>query len=87
MNELNLAAYSWVGFAVGGVIGALLLMTVFEWALVILSSLAGAALVSDGAGRPEHSLQMYLVALVVGLVVQGVQLQVKREPAKVEPRR
>ncbi len=73
VSMLNLAAapWPWVAFIVGGILGALLLGAAFEWALVGLSSLAGAMLVANAL---ELSSTMHLLVLV-GLFVLGVIIQ------------
>jgi len=73
VSMLNLAAapWAWVAFIVGGILGALLLGAAFEWALVGLSSLAGAMLVANAL---ELSSTMHLLVLV-GLFVLGVIIQ------------
>jgi hypothetical protein len=50
LTRLNLEKFTWVGFLVGGIVGTILMLAVFEWALVILSSLIGAAFLADGIG-------------------------------------
>src|SRR5437764_2897831 len=40
------ANYSGVVFVVGGIIGAILLLALFDWALIVLSSVVGAYLIS-----------------------------------------
>ncbi len=73
VSMLNLAAapWAWLAFIVGGILGALLLGAAFEWALVGLSSLAGAMLVANAL---ELSSTMHLLVLV-GLFVLGVIIQ------------
>src|SRR2546421_11613704 len=39
------AEYSTIVFVVGGLIGAILLLTLFDWALIVVSSLIGAHLI------------------------------------------
>ena len=64
--------YSWVAFLVGGLIGAILMAFVFDWALIIFSSIGGAHLI-------VHSLQLtqtmssalFVVLLFVGCVFQA----------------
>jgi hypothetical protein len=42
MLGLNQDAFSWIVYLIGGVIGALLVIVLFDWAIITLSSLAGA---------------------------------------------
>ncbi len=73
VSMLNLAAasWAWLAFIVGGILGALLLGAAFDWALVGLSSLAGAMLVANAL---ELSSTVHLLVLV-GLFVLGVIIQ------------
>jgi len=71
MLNLPAAPWAWIAFIVGGILGALLLGTAFEWALIGLSSLAGAMLVANALAL---SSTMYLLVLG-GLFVLGVIIQ------------
>ena len=69
-------ALTWILFLVGGVIGAVLAIMLFDWALIILSSLTGAMMVTEGlnmAGSPVGWL------VVAGLFVLGVIIQSRLE--------
>ena len=67
---------SWVVFIVGGIAGALLLSMVFDLALIILSSAAGAGLIADTL-MSAFSLQKLAVAIIflilfaIGIAVQS----------------
>jgi len=82
MPMLNLAAgpWAWVAFVVGGILGAVLLGAAFEWALIGLSSLAGAMLIANAL---DLSSTLHLLVLL-GLFAVGVVLQsaLKSGPAK-----
>jgi hypothetical protein len=71
---------AWILFFVGGIIGAVLAIMLFDWALIILSSLTGAMMVTEGlnlAGDPFGWL------LTAGLFVLGVIIQSRLErPAR-----
>jgi hypothetical protein len=63
---------TWLPFLIGGVIGALLVALLFDWALIFLSSLGGAALIANSVdAQPSVSLILLVVLLVVGVVVQS----------------
>lgn len=68
----------WIPFAVGGVLGALLLSFLFEWALIILSSLTGAYLISQSLNVSE-SLKLGLLIVLAGF---GMLVQVKAKRGK-----
>jgi hypothetical protein len=69
------SGYGLIPFVVGGVIGAALVAIIFNWALVILSSLAGAILVTQNL---PISLQIqgliFVVLLLVGIAVQAATM-------------
>ena len=65
----------WLIYIVGGVIGALLAASLFDVALIGLSSLAGAALIVGVVNiREEFRLIILILLVVVGLVVQSSRL-------------
>jgi hypothetical protein len=68
----------WLPFVIGGVLGALLLSFLFDWAMIILSSLTGAFLVTQGL-TIEKNLQL---GLLVALAVIGIVVQVKMKLGK-----
>ena len=69
--HLEAAWWGWLAFLAGGILGAVLLAATFEWALIGLSSLAGAVLV---AGALNLSSAMHVLVLI-GLFVVGVIIQ------------
>lgn len=76
MLGLNEGLLFWLLFAVGGMIGLLLVMFLFDWALIVLSSLAGSALIVQSllAESGPASL-MFVILFLAGVVVQGITLQ------------
>lgn len=78
--SLSFEGYDWLVFIVGGIIGAGLIAYLFEWALVGISSLSGAAIIADTLSL-EGSLQLVvLIALaVLGIVVQAGLLSKKKK--------
>jgi hypothetical protein len=65
----------WAVILVAGVLGAVLLLWLWDWAVVALSALTGAALLAP-LPRLDPALQslLFVVLLAVGLVVQAGQL-------------
>jgi hypothetical protein len=62
----------WAPFLVGGVIGALLLRVVFEWTLIVLTSIIGAILIVHPFGLGSTLLTISTLVLTgVGIVVQA----------------
>lgn len=82
LTHLHLERYSTIGFVAGGIVGAILLLTIFEWALIILSCLIGAAFLADGIGTNDNALIIFGVAFVIGLVVQRLGLRKAPQPER-----
>ena len=70
---------AWLPYVIGGVVGALLMAVLFEWALIALSSLSGAVLVAQtfSLNRPLTALVFFGV-FFVGIVVQSAMLMADR---------
>lgn len=67
-------SFAWPAFLIGGVLGAALVLILFDWALILLSSLAGAALVAQSTRADALiSLIIFLIALVAGVAIQARQ--------------
>lgn len=65
----------WLALLIGGVIGAVLVLVVFDWALIVLSSLGGAGLVAQAVpGREVLALSVFFAAAALGILVQASQL-------------
>jgi hypothetical protein len=74
---------AWVVYLIAGIVGLVLMLVVFDWALIVLSALAGANLIVTGvAGRvhlPEGTWFLLFVALVlVGVILQAGQTGASR---------
>lgn len=61
----------WLLFLLGGIVGAVLLIAVFDWALIMLSSLFGATMIVQAI--PLDPLISML--LFGGLVLAGIMMQ------------
>ena len=73
--ELKYGPYAWVAFVIGGVVGALLVMALFDWALVLLSALTGATVIVQNVSLDQSaSTLLWVVLIVLGVAVQGRQL-------------
>jgi len=67
-----------IPFLIGGLLGALLARTVFEWGLILLSSFAGAAAITQTLHLEEPArTPLFVALLVVGIAVQW---RMKRGP-------
>lgn len=74
-NELHQEAIAWIGFAVGGVVGAILVSVLFDWTLIGLSALFGSALVAQSLPvRPSTSALLFVAFTMLGCVIQAKQL-------------
>jgi hypothetical protein len=64
----------WVVYLIAGVVGLVLMLVLFDWALILLSSLAGANLIVTGVSArvhlPQETWFLAFIALV-GVVVQA----------------
>ncbi len=62
----------WLVYVIGGVLGAVFVAALFDWALIALSSLAGAALIvqSLDLARPA-ALLLLLGGIAAGVLIQG----------------
>jgi hypothetical protein len=71
--------FSWVAFVVGGILGAILMFTVFDWALIILSSVSGAHLIVHSTNLvPTAGGLTFLVCALIGIFVQSRFLMMSR---------
>ena len=73
------AHYRGLTFVIGGILGALLLLALFDWVLILLSSIEGAHLIGNGITLPEKGAMILFIALaVIGVLVQGSMLRRSR---------
>src|SRR6476660_3379151 len=68
--------YRGITFVIGGILGALLLLALFDWVLILLSSIEGAHLIGHGIILPEQGAMILSIALaVICVIVQGSMLR------------
>jgi hypothetical protein len=66
----------WIAFFLGGVLGAVLVLVLFDWALILLSALIGATVIVQHLTLDRlASAVAFLVLCVLGIVVQARQLK------------
>jgi hypothetical protein len=66
------ARYPGITFIVGGIIGAILLLSVFNWALIVMSAVVGAYLISHIVVLPPTGATLLFVGLAaIGVIVQA----------------
>jgi hypothetical protein len=77
---IHIPLVSWIIFVIGGLIGVALVVLLFEWALIILSTVNGATLIVDALKfSPPITILLFLVLLGVGIAYQGGWLGRKRQ--------
>lgn len=80
--------FNWMAFIIGGIIGLLLVASMFDWALYILSAWAGSTLVTrtltEGVGLNETlGLIIFFVLFVAGMIIQTGIYREKPKPTPV----
>lgn len=81
-------AINWMAFIIGGIVGLLLVASVFNWALYLLSSWAGATLVTKAIGlQAQLGLVLFFVLFVLGMIIQAglFRNQPPKKPVEVKP--
>src|SRR6266567_1147922 len=72
------ASHYWLTFIIGGLIGAILLLMLFDWALIFISSLIGAHLITSAISLPPTGEVLLFTALVLlGFFIQAVSMRRK----------
>ena len=73
---VHYAQHSTIIFVIGGVIGAILLLVLFDWALIVVSAFIGAHLIQSVITLPQSGLTIVFVGLaVIGILVQAASLR------------
>jgi hypothetical protein len=66
------ANYSGMAFLIGGILGAILLLVLFDWALIVFSAIAGAELIVIHLRLPQAGTTILLLGLtILGIIVQS----------------
>jgi len=66
------AHFPWIPVIVGALVGALLMAILFEWALILLSSVTGAYLIAQVVdGGFNTSLALFAVLSIAGIIIQA----------------
>jgi hypothetical protein len=80
-------APGWIAYLIAGIIGLVLMLALFEWALILLSALAGANLIVAGVVARFPQPRAIAFAALIGLVLIGVivQAQGRGKPAARRP--
>ena len=73
---VHYSQYSTIIFVVGGLIGAMLLLFLFDWALIVVSSFIGAHMIQSAIALPPTGATIVFLGLaIVGMVVQAASLR------------
>ncbi len=65
-----------IAFVIGGIVGVILIVVLFEWALITISSLAGASMVVAGLRLTgSAAATAWLVLMLAGVIIQGLALR------------
>jgi ammonia channel protein AmtB len=73
---LDSGAYAWIIYIVGGVIGIILVSQLFDWAIIILSSLGGATLLTQATSlKAAPAVLTFIVLVIVGIIIQIMELR------------
>ena len=63
----------WLPYLIGGLIGAMLMFFIFDWALIFISVLAGASMIIQALSlNPAMELGLYFALIILGIVIQTV---------------
>jgi hypothetical protein len=75
-------ATTWIVYILGGVIGVILISLLFDWALIALSSLAGASLILQSF-LPQNAAGgiLFFILFLLGVLIQGSMLRRDRAAA------
>ncbi|HEY2381411.1 MAG TPA: DUF4203 domain-containing protein [Terriglobia bacterium] len=72
-----------VVFIVGGILGAILFLALFDWALILFSSVVGARFIATAIVLSQTSRSiLFILLIVVGIVVQSSMLSPARRYAR-----
>jgi hypothetical protein len=72
----QLVPHSAITFVVGGIIGAILLLSLFDWALIFLSAVVGAYLIQSAVTLPPTgSAVLFVVLAAIGFFAQAAALR------------
>jgi hypothetical protein len=85
MLGLDRGIVSLIVFILGGVIGVLLVMWLFDWALITISSLAGASMLVQALHlQRDAGGVLLLILVIIGVSVQGAILRTEKQPQKTD---
>jgi hypothetical protein len=76
MLNIDAGKFNWLVYIIGGVIGIILVGLLFDWAIITLSSFAGASLITSSVFSNFEFTQLILIVLfIAGILIQGYILR------------
>jgi hypothetical protein len=73
------AQYSTIIFVLGGILGAILMLMLFDWALIVVSSLIGAHLIQSAVALPPTGSTIVFIGLaIIGILAQAASVRRSR---------
>lgn len=83
MFGMDSGASIWIIYMIGGIIGLILVSFLFDWALITLSSLAGATLIAQGLfAQSATGGLIFIIIFIIGIMIQGSVLRYERRTAR-----
>jgi hypothetical protein len=71
--NLNIGQYSIILTILGGVLGIGLISLLFDWSLILLSTLAGAAIITQSIQfKPQIQIAIFIILFVLGFIIQVI---------------
>ena len=79
LMSFNAEQLLWLFFIIGGIIGAVLMFLIFDWTLILISSLSGASLIVQTT-ELGHDMEMlvFTVLVIIGMIIQTILLRQNR---------
>ena len=88
MLGIDRGALYWIIYAIGGILGIILVMLLLDWALITLSSLAGASLIVQSLySQSAVGGVLFFVLFIAGVLIQGSVLRREETPPRRRLRR
>lgn len=71
--NLNIGQYWYIFTIIGGLIGVGLISLLLDWSLILLSSLAGASIISQSIQfRPSITTAIFIILFILGVAIQWI---------------
>ena len=80
MLGIEIGIPAWIIYIIGGIIGVALVSFLFDWAIITLSSLAGASLITSAIFSQSNTQLVFMVIFFVGVIVQGSLMRNEKHP-------